>query len=142
MRAWPIELTKYEFDRFFYNYVTNVCSEDAAEHLVSLRLLEKIQDPKLVERHDPPQSEIDRVEATDGFWWPTYKLAHPTHTFLLEEDEKRLALKRLEANIAHLPPRAGIEFEVVRQKLVNAEQIDVTPALDVGGNREIDLVEG
>ena len=130
MRAWPMELTKPEFDKFFYQWVTNICSKDETEHLVSLRLIEKIQDPAFTERHDPHDEEIEEAEAKGELWWPKYKLKSPSHKFTFEEDEKRLALKRLTANIGRVPPGCAAEFEVVRQKLIQAEPIDVTPPED------------
>ena len=130
MRAWPIELTKSEFDNYFYRYVTNVCADGVPEHLVSLRLVEKIQDPEVTERHDPPQEEIDEKEGKGELWWPKYKLSVPSHEFMFEEDEKRLVLKRLDANIGHVPPGVAAQFEVVRQKVITAEPIDLTPDVE------------
>ena len=126
-RAWSIEITKEEFDRFLYGYATNICSTDVKEHLVSLRLVEKLQDPDVTEKHGPTEAEIEEAEKTGGLAWPTHKLAVPEHTFLFEEDEKDLVLARLEKNIARVPPALGAEFEVLRQKFVTAEPIDLTP---------------
>lgn len=140
MRAWPIELTKPEFDRIFYRHVTNVCAENVEESLVSIRLLEKIEDPEFVDATDPSQDVIDKAEAADEPWFPLYKLAIPVHIFHFEEDEKDLAVKRLEANIGRLTPRLGAEFEIVRQKLITAEPIDLTPAAEeVGPAEEVPL---
>ena len=127
MRAWPVEITKREFDRFFYKFVTNVTSGPEAEHLVSMRLTEKLQDSSATHPKDPPQKEIDEAEAKDEFWWPLFKLNEPSHRFLFEDDERRLALKRLNINIKHIPPGVAAEFEVVRQKVIKAEPIDLTP---------------
>ena len=130
MRAWPIELTKDEFDRYFHKYVSNICSKDEAEHLVSLRLLEKIQDPVVTVRVNPVQSKIDEAEESGELWWPSYRLAADSHTFWFDEDEKRLAEKRLENNLGRIPPVLGHEYEALRQKLIGAEPVDLTPPSD------------
>ena len=129
-RAWPIEITKLEFDRFFYPYGTNVASKDVKEHLVSLRLVEKLTDPAITEEHDPTNAEIEDAEEKGEMWWPTHKLAVDEHTFLFEEDEKRLALDRLEKNIGRVPPALGAEYEVLRQKFITAEWIDLAPTVE------------
>ena len=129
-RAWPIELTKPEFDKFFYPFTTNVTSGPEQEHLCSMRLVEKLQDPEVSYPKDPPQEDIDKAEEKDDFWWPSYKLIGESHTFLFEEDEKKLALKRLDINIKHIPPGIAAQFEVVRQKVIEAKPIDVTPTDD------------
>ncbi|MDK1102507.1 MAG: hypothetical protein QGD93_02620 [Actinomycetota bacterium] len=126
-RAWPIEVTKQEFDRFLYGYATNICSTDVKEHLISIRLVEKLQDPDVTEQHGPTEAEIEEAEKTGGLAWPTHKLAVPAHTFLFEEDEKDLILRRLEKNIGRVPPALGAEFEVLRQKFIEAESIEVSP---------------
>ena len=128
MRAWPIEITKPEFDRFLYPYGTNVASKDVKEHLVSLRLVEKLQDPTITEQHDQTPDEIAESEEKGEMWWPTHKLAGEEHTFVFEEDEKKLILARLEKNVGRVPPAIGYEFELLRQKFLNAEPIDITPA--------------
>jgi hypothetical protein len=130
MRAWPIEVTRLEFDRFFYPYGTNVASKDVREHIVSLRLVEKLQDPDVTDQHDPSQDVIDEAEEAGEMWWPTHTLAVDQHTFLFEEDEKKLALNRLEKNIGRVPPALGAEFEVLRQKFIEAESIDLAPPVE------------
>ncbi len=124
-RAWPIEVTAAEFDDFLWNYGTNIASKDVKEHLVSLRLVEKLQDREFTDAHDPSQGVIDEAEEKGEMWWPTHTLAVDTHTFLFEDDEKRLALARLEKNIGRVPPALGADFEVLRQKFVKAESIEV-----------------
>ena len=58
-------------------------------------------------------------------WWLVYRLAVDEHTFLFEEDEKRLLLSRLEKNIGRVPPALGFEFEILRQKVIEAEPFDL-----------------
>lgn len=128
MRAWPIDVTKNEFDNYLYPYGTNVASKDVKEHLVSLRLVEKLQDPEVTEAIPPRQDEIDKAEESGEMVWGMHKLAADEHTFLFEEDEKRLLLQRLEKNVGRVPPAIGYEFELLRQKFLNAEPIDITPA--------------
>ncbi len=129
-RAWPIPVTKPEFDRFLYPYGTNIASKDVKEHLVSLRLVEKLTDPEITEENEPTQAVIDEAEEKGEMWWPTHKLAVAEHTFSLDEDEKKLLLSRLEKNIGRVPPAIGAEFEVLRQKVIEAESIDLEPPED------------
>ena len=126
-RAWPIEVTRAEFDHFFYPYGTNVASKDVKEHLVSLRLVEKLMDPDITEEHPPTDDQLEEAEEEGEMVWATHTLAVDVHTFLFEEDEKRLALDRLEKNIGRVPPALGAEFEVLRQKFIKAESIDLAP---------------
>ena len=126
-RAWPIEVTAYEFDNFFYPYGTNVASKDVKEHLVSLRLVEKLTDPDITEAHEPTEEQLEEAEEKGEMVWATHTLAVDAHTFLFEEDEKRLALQRLEKNLGRVPPALGAEFEVLRQKFIKAESIDLAP---------------
>ncbi len=132
-RAWPITLTREEFNRFFYKYTTNACADGVPELHISNRLIEKLQDPEIAERHEPTQEVKDAADAANEFWVPWYRLYADSHTFLLEQDEKRLALARLDKNIGRLPPALGMEYEVMRQKLVQAKPIDVTPAGEDAG---------
>lgn len=129
-RAWPIEVTKAEFDRFFYPYGINIASKDVKEHLVSLRLVEKLQDPTITEQIDPTRDQLYNAEESGEMVWPTHKLAVDEHTFLFEEDEKRLLLSRLEKNIGRVPPAIGAEFEVLRQKVIAAEPMDLAPPVE------------
>ena len=129
-RAWPIEVTKLEYDRFLYPYGTNIASKDVKEHLVSLRLVEKLQDPTITEQIDPTRDQLYEAEEKSEMVWPTHKLDVDEHTFLFEEDEKRLLLSRLEKNIGRVPPAIGAEFEVLRQKVVKAEPIDLAPPVE------------
>ena len=128
MRAWPIDVTENEFNSFLYPYGTNIASKDVKEHLVSLRLVEKLQDPEITKKAEISQDKIDAAEEAGEMVWAMHKLAVPEHTFLLEEDEKRLLLQRLEKNVGRVPPAIGYEFELLRQKFLNAEPIDITPA--------------
>ena len=130
MRAWPIDVTKNEFDRFLYPYGTNIASKDVKEHLVSLRLVEKLQDPAITEEEGPTPDEIYEAGEKGEMVWATHTLAVDEHTFLFEEDEKRLMLSRLEKNIGRVPPAIGAEFEVLRQKVVTAEPIDLAPPVE------------
>ena len=129
-RAWPIEVTKLEFDRFFYPYGINIASRDLKEHLVSLRLVEKLHDPTITEQVDPTQDQLYAAEESGEMVWATHRLAVDVHMFLFEEDEKRLMLSRLEKNIGRVPPALGAEFEVLRQKVVTSEAIDLAPPIE------------
>lgn len=126
-RAWRVEVTASEFNRFLYPYGTNVASKDVKEHLVSLRLVEKLMDPDITEEHPPTDDQIEEAEEKGEMVWATHTLAVDVHTFVFEEDEKRLALNRLEKNIGRVPPALGAEYEVLRQKFIEAESIDLTP---------------
>jgi hypothetical protein len=139
MRAWPIDVTKPEFDRFLYPYGTNIASANVKEHLVSLRLVEKLQDPAITKQSDLAQNAIDEAEEKGEMAWATHKLAVDEHTFLFEEDEKRLMLSRLEKSIGRVPPALGAEFEVLRQKFVKAEPIDLAPPVEEEEEEEEEL---
>ncbi len=117
-----VKLTKKEFDHMFFPYVTNVAAEGEVEFETSIRLIKAIRDENKTEAKVLTDQEQRTVDS-GAVVYPSHVLRRDKDTFLLEEDEHKLAVKRLKVNMTRIAPLMGEDYQAMFEAVKDAEEV-------------------
>ena len=127
-----LTVTADQFDTFLFPHVAQSSAKDESEFETALRLMRKIKDPAVTE--EVPLTAVERQAKENGQrLFPFRRLLGDAHTFVLEEDEHKLLLKRLNERKTSVALLALEEFDELLKVVAAAPEFKVeAPVAPVG----------
>lgn len=129
-----VTFTEAQFNTFVFRQCALATAENESEFETGLRLIKKFKDPALTVPEELTDAEKEQQKKGNPVF-PYYRLREPKATFLLEEDEWQLALKRLRANRTRVATLVAEEFAELLKAVAEAPEFKPTAPVVENGER-------
>jgi hypothetical protein len=125
MRQLTVTARQYEY--FLFPYVAGMSADSVDDFETQLRLMRKLKDPALTVEIPLTEEEEEAARRARVSTYSSRRLLEDQATFMLDEDEWKMAKKRVEAHRTKCTGIAAEDVAELIEVITMAQKIEVKP---------------